>query len=209
VSEGPPPAASPASAASFSRAAGGLLLIISGPSGVGKTTIARHVEKQLQGVFSVSLTTRPPTPKDVPGRDYVFVDRAEFDRRRENGELLEWAELFEHCYGTPRHPVVDALSRGELMICEIDVQGAVQIKERVPDAFAIFIMPPSEEALLQRLRDRGREDEPTIQRRFARAKHEIDRARSCGIYDAFLVNDDLPRALEQAVHIVQQQRQAR
>ncbi len=187
----------------------GLLLIISGPSGVGKTTITHEVEKILGGVFSVSLTTRPASNADVPGRDYHFVDRAEFDRHRDNGDLLEWAEVFGHCYGTPRQPVVNALAQGKLAICEIDVQGAAQIKSNMPDAYALFVLPPSEDVLLERLRRRGREDESVIQRRFARAKHEIERARESGVYDAFIVNDELPRAVAEAVQLVRQERERR
>ncbi len=187
----------------------GLLLIISGPSGVGKTTITHHVEQRLGGVFSVSLTTRPMTEADVPGRDYHFVDRAEFERRRDTGELLEWAEVFGNYYGTPKQPVVEALQQGRLVLCEIDVQGAIQIKRNLPDAYAIFVLPPSEEELLERLRRRGREDESVIQRRFARARDEINRARESGVYDVFIVNDELSRAVDEAVERVEAERRRR
>jgi len=186
-----------------------LLLIISGPSGVGKTTITHHVEQRLGGVFSVSLTTRPMTEADVPGRDYHFVDRAEFERRRDTGELLEWAEVFGNYYGTPKQPVVEALQQGRLVLCEIDVQGAIQIKRNLPDAYAIFVLPPSEEELLERLRRRGREDESVIQRRFARARDEINRARESGVYDVFIVNDELSRAVDEAVERVEAERRRR
>ncbi len=180
----------------------GLLLIISGPSGVGKTTITHEVERRLGGRFSVSLTTRPQTPKDTEGEDYFFVTRDDFERARNGGELLEWAEVFENCYGTPRRPVEEALARGELMILEIDVLGAGEVKAKMPDAETIFVLPPSEATLLKRLRARRREDEATIQRRFARAKDEIALARSSGTYRHFVVNDDLERVVEEAVGIV-------
>jgi len=180
----------------------GLLLIISGPSGVGKTTITRAVEQQLGGTFSVSMTTREKTEDDLEGRDYYFVTHDAFQRYIDAGELLEWAEVFGDYYGTPRSPVQQSLDEGRLVILEIDVQGASQIKRKKPDAFAIFILAPSEHALLQRLRERRREDEARIQQRFARAKEEITHARESGIYDAFITNDDLDRAIEKALALV-------
>ena len=188
------------------KSTSGLLLVISGPSGVGKTTIARHVERELGGVFSVSMTTRPKTDKDTEGVDYTFVDPAEFERQRDAGELLEWARVFENYYGTPRRPVIEALERGELIILEIDVEGAVQVKHHLPEAFAIFIEPPNEQALLERLRSRQREDESVIQRRFAKARLEIERARSSNAYDRFIVNDDLSEAMGRATELVTSRR---
>jgi len=179
-----------------------MLLIISGPSGVGKTTIVHRVERQLGGRFSVSMTTRPKSPKDVDGVDYSFVDQAHFARLRDSGQLLEWAEVFGHDYGTPKAPVVEALANGELMILEIDVEGAIQVKSALPEAFALFVLPPNEEALLERLRARQREGESVIQGRFAKAKHEMARARACGVYDAFVVNDDLEAAVQRTAALV-------
>jgi guanylate kinase len=187
----------------------GLLLIISGPSGVGKTTITRHVENELDGVFSVSMTTRPPGPDDIEGVDYFFVSRPQFEAHRDAGELLEWAEVFGNCYGTPRGPVQENLAAGRLVILEIDVQGASQVKGNMPESYAVFVLPPSEEALLQRLRSRQREDEATIQKRFAKAKDEIARARTCGIYDQFVVNDDLESAVARTVTLVRKELQRR
>ena len=180
----------------------GLLLILSGPAGVGKTTIVHQVEQRLGATFSISLTTRPQTPQDVEGRDYYFVTLAEFARRRDAGELLEWAEVFGNCYGTPRQPVLDAVAAGKLIILEIDVQGAIQIKKQMPQAVAIFILPPGPGALLERLRRRARDDEDAIQRRFAKAKQEIATAFECGAYDAFIVNRDLPRAVADTMALV-------
>ena len=183
----------------------GMLLIISGPSGVGKTTITHRVERELHGVFSVSLTTRPKGPDDTEGVDYAFVTREEFIKHREAGELLEWAEVFGNCYGTPRAPVEEAIKRGQLMILEIDVEGAIQVKSKKRDAFALFVLPPDNDVLLDRLRKRKREDESVIQRRFAKAKDEISRAKACGAYDAFIVNDDLERAVSEAVALVRRE----
>jgi len=180
----------------------GLLLIISGPSGVGKTTITHEVERRLGGEFSVSCTTRPRTDADEEGRDYFFVTPERFEEMARAGEFLETAEVFGNRYGTPRGPVERALEAGRLIILEIDVRGAVQVKRKLPGAFAVFVLPPSEAVLLERLRARKRESEETIQRRFAEAKREIAEAKSCGAYDAFVVNDELSRAVEETVGIV-------
>jgi guanylate kinase len=184
----------------------GLLLIISGPSGVGKTTITRAVERAIPGaVFSVSVTTRQKTVSDVEGVDYHFVSDGEFDRLVAEDELLEWAEVFGRRYGTPRRWVDEQLRRGRLVILEIDVKGARQVKERMrggAGAFGMFILPPSEEVLLQRLRARRRDTEEAIARRFAEAKREIAEARACSAYDAFIVNDELEGAIDEAVETV-------
>lgn len=187
----------------------GILLIISGPSGVGKTTIAHHVEHQLGGRFSVSMTTRPKTDADTEGKDYYFVDQATFEHAKDTGDLLEWAEVFGHWYGTPRKPVIEALTAGELMVLEIDVEGARQVKQNMPNAFAIFVLPPSEEELLSRLRGRQRENESVIQRRFNQARNEIARAKSGTIYDSFVINDDLPSTLRETVERVRKERNKR
>ncbi len=187
----------------------GMLLIISGPSGVGKTTITRAVEKAIPAsVFSVSVTTRPRTPADQEGVDYFFLNDEQFDRMVESDELLEHANVFGKKYGTPSAWVDSELARGKIVILEIDVHGAEQVKAKRPEAFALFIEPPSEQVLLERLRARQREDEATIQRRFAEAKREIARARSGGVYDAFLVNSELNQAIGEAVQVVNQARAA-
>ena len=156
----------------------GMLVIISGPSGAGKTTITRAVERSIPGsVFSVSATTRPKTPADVEGVDYHFVSDAEFDRMVGAGEFLEWVNLFGKKYGTPRAWVNEQLARGRLVILEIDVVGAQKVKQQMPEAFGLFILPPSEEVLLERLRARKREGEDGIQKRFAEARREMQQAR--------------------------------
>ena len=178
----------------------GMLLIISGPSGVGKTTITRGVERSIaDSVFSVSATTRAQTEADVDGVDYHFVTDEQFEQMKAQDAFLEHAGVYGKKYGTPRGWVVEQLHRGRLVILEIDVQGAVQVKSRIPDAFAIFIMPPSEDALITRLRSRKREDEAQIQRRFAQAKLEIDEAKASGVYDRFIVNQDVQVAIHNAV----------
>jgi guanylate kinase len=189
---------------------GGMLLVISGPSGVGKTTITRAIERTIPGaVFSVSATTRPKSDADVEGVDYEFLSDRQFDRRVAAGEFLEHAVYAGNKYGTLRAPVEAQLARGRLVILEIDVQGARQVKAALPDAYALFILPPSEETLLERLRGRKREAEDVIQRRFEIAKREIAEARTCGAYDAFVINDDLDTAIREALELVNVRRAPR
>jgi guanylate kinase len=179
--------------------ASGLLLVVSGPSGVGKTTIVHRLQTHFDGVFSVSATTRPRTDQEVEGRDYHFVSDDAFQSMVDRGEFLEHATVFgRYRYGTPRGPVEAQLRTGRLIILDIDVQGALQVRRSMPDALLMFIMPPSDEELLRRLRARGREDEVVIQRRFAESRQEIELARSSGAFDMLVVNDDLDRAVSDA-----------
>jgi guanylate kinase len=180
----------------------GLLVVISGPSGVGKTTITHQLVQRLGAVFSVSMTTRPKSAADTEGVDYYFVDELRFERAIADGELLEWAKVFTHYYGTPRGPVEHHLHEGRDVILEIDVNGAEQIKKAMPDALAIFVNPPSEEELLRRLRARAREGEDVIQRRFREAQREMKQTRGCGAYDHFIINENLDEAINHAYQIV-------
>lgn len=207
-SHAPPSPGSPTGAGGGHKLAtdteNGILLIISGPSGVGKTTVTRGVERSLRdSVFSVSVTTREKTAADVEGVDYHFVSDEQFENMAAAGEFLETAGVYGKKYGTPRAWVLEQLRRGRVVILEIDVQGAVQIKRRLPDALAIYILPPSEEALLERLRGRQRDHADAIQKRFAQAKREMEMARSCGVYDAFLVNERLEETIRRAVELVE------
>lgn len=175
----------------------GLLLVISGPSGVGKTSIVREVLTRFGGDFSVSATTRAAGPGEVDGRDYLFIDERTFQRMIDADLFLEHAQVFgRNWYGTPREPVERAIAQGRIVALDIDVQGAEQVRARHPDAFGIFILPPSEDELLRRLRARGREDDAAIMRRFAESTREIARAKSGRTYDAFVTNDDLHAATE-------------
>ena len=188
----------------------GLLVIISGPSGVGKTTITRGVDRAISdSVFSVSATTRDKTDADVEGVDYRFVSDEQFQAMIDADALLEWADVFGKRYGTPRAWVDEQLARGRLVILEIDVEGAKQVKAKAPDAFGLFVLPPSEDVLLDRLRSRRRESEELIQKRFSEAKREIRVARECGAYDAFVINDDLDRAIAMALEHVRSARAKR
>ena len=182
----------------------GLLLVICGPSGVGKTTITRQLVDHYHAVFSVSATTRPQTAADQPGHDYHFVTEAEFLDLIRAERLLEHALVFGNRYGTLREPVERSLAQGQVVVLEIDVQGALQVRERMPDAFLVFILPPTEATLLERLRARKREPEDKIQARFSEAKREIAMAKSSGAYELFVVNDDLERAISEIMTHVDQ-----
>lgn len=186
---------------------GGLLLMFSGPSGVGKTTIIHRIRETFQGTFVVSATTRPRSDQEVDGVDYHFIDEATFQTWIDENRFLEYAQVFGRSwYGTPRADVERDLGEGKLVILDIDVQGAEQVRERMPSAFGIFILPPSESTLLDRLRRRGREDEATIERRFAEARHEMSVARSSGVYDAFATNDDLDRVVDEVIELIRARR---
>jgi len=187
----------------------GLLLIISGPSGVGKTTITRGVERSIaDSVFSVSCTTRAKTEADVEGVDYHFISEEDFDELIARDAFLEWADVFGKKYGTRQKWVAEQLARGRLVILEIDVEGAKQVKAKMPDAFGLFILPPSEDELRRRLESRKRESEELIAKRFAEAKHEIAEAKANKVYDKFLVNEHLEEAIAEAIMIVKAARLA-
>jgi guanylate kinase len=176
-----------------------LLLIVSSPSGAGKTTLASRLLAQVSGLsFSVSHTTRRPRASEVDGREYHFVDRAKFEGLIREDAFLEWAEVHDNLYGTSRAEVERAgNARGILF--DVDHQGARQIKSVRPDAVAVFILPPSMTVLKQRLHGRASEDTATVERRFRVARSEI---AHYGLFDYVLMNDDLERATTQLVSIV-------
>ncbi len=189
---------------------GGLLIVVSGPSGVGKTTITRRLRERFPDAsFSVSATTRPRTANETDGEDYHFLSEDEFVARIGSGAFLEHVEYAGKRYGTLREPVENIIRDGRLMILDVDVRGGESVKEHMPEALAMFILPPSEEELLRRLRDRQREGEDLIQKRFSAAKQEIARAKGSGAYDAMIVNDDLEEAVRTAVGLVERARGAR
>ena len=161
--------------------------------------MARLLQRVPDTWLSVSATTRAPREGEVDGVNYFFVDRARFEEMVQAGELLEWAEYSGNCYGTPVASVLEKMAEGKQVILEIDVQGAFQIREKVPEAKLLFIEPPSLEELEHRLRSRGTEDEATIARRMQAAEVELSRKEE---YDIKLVNDDLDEAVDRLVAIV-------
>jgi guanylate kinase len=167
----------------------GIMLVLSSPSGAGKTTLARRLLASESGIeMSVSVTTRKPRPGEEEGKDYYFVSESEFRRMRDAGELLEWARVFDNFYGTPRSPVERALAAGRDVLFDVDWQGAQQLNEKVSqDLVRVFILPPSGEVLEQRLRSR-REAPEVIQRRMADAAAEISHWAE---YDYVIINSDL------------------
>jgi guanylate kinase len=182
----------------------GKLVVISGPSGVGKSTVVRQVLGRLGArvYLSVSATTRPPRPEERDGVDYYFLSDAEFQRRREAGDFLECIEVFGrgHWYGTLWSEVRSGLARGKWVILEIDVDGAREVTEEFPEAVMIFIRPASIEELERRLRARGTDDEESVQRRLAVARHELHLSNQ---YEFQVVNVTVPEAVDEICEILQ------
>lgn len=186
----------------------GLLLVISSPSGAGKTSLSRRLaERHPEIQLSISVTTRSPRPGETDGREYHFVARAEFDSKVAAAQFLEWAEVHEHLYGTPRAPVESHLAAGRDVLFDIDWQGAAAIYEAMPkDTVRLFILPPSLEALSKRLHGRAQDSGDVIARRLARARDEIGHWSD---YDYVIVNDDFDHAYAAIEDIYCAERQRR
>lgn len=184
----------------------GLLIVLVGPSGVGKSTISRALAERLHVWYTVSVTTRPRRPNEEKGKTYDHVDKAEFFRRLDNDEYLEYAQVYGDYYATPKHPALDHLKAGRDVLLEIDFQGAMQVRYHYPEALLIFILPPDEPTLLQRLRDRARDSEEEIQKRFRAAKREIHMAKGSHAFDYMIINDDLEHAVDEIVKIIRHKR---
>lgn len=186
----------------------GLLLVLSAPSGAGKTSLARRLLREMpEARFSVSYTTRAPRGEEKDGVDYCFVDVATFRKKIEQEELAEWAEVHGHFYGTSNEAVTEVRRTGGIAVFDIDVQGGQAIAEKYLDAVRVFILPPSLEELERRLRDRGTDSEETIARRMLAARSEIE--RGIGSYDYLLVNDDFERAYTELRSVVIAERRRR
>ena len=183
----------------------GLMLVISSPSGAGKSTIARHLLDNVDNFrLSVSVTTRARRPSEIEGVHYRFVSVREFERLRDSDSLLEWAEVHANFYGTPREAVEDAMAAGQDMLFDIDWQGAQQLQDKMPaDVVSIFILPPSMTELQSRLHRRAEDTEEVIQTRLANSRSEIEHWRE---YDYVVVNDDLNRAFTALKSIVEAER---
>jgi guanylate kinase len=176
------------------------LTVVSGPSGVGKSSVVGELRKLEPDIyFSVSVTTRKPRPGEIDGAHYHFVDRVEFDAMVADGRLLEWAEFAGNRYGTPREPVEKALADGRPAILEIELQGARQVRKAMPEARLVMLMPPSWEELVGRLTGRGTESEAAVQTRLAEAERELAAA---GEFDERLVNADVREAAEHLLNLI-------
>jgi guanylate kinase len=169
------------------------MLLISGPSGTGKSTICRRLLEDPRVVFSISATTRDPRPGEVDGEHYHFMSREEFRTKVDAGAFLEYAEVYGNLYGTLRAPMEEAIAKGLVYLLEIDVQGALQLKALGVDGIYVFIAPPDDETLRRRLSDRGTETPEVLERRLKKAEDEM---RERVKYDHVVVNDDLERAIE-------------
>jgi len=178
-----------------------LLLIVSGPSGSGKSTLVQKILELPGTMPSVSCTTRPRRATEASGKCYDFISEAEFEAMVQRGEFLEYARVFgKHSYGTPRKWLEESRKKGLDLVLEIDVQGAAQVKQKLPESVAIFILPPSREELERRLRNRGQDSGEEISRRLAKARDEIAAFRK--YYDYCVVNDDVERAGREAQAIL-------
>jgi guanylate kinase len=181
----------------------GKLVIVSGPSGVGKTTICRQVAERLDNAYlSVSMTTRAKAPGEEDGREYWFVTHEEFHKRIEEGLFLEYAEVFGNLYGTPKDKTDDALRAGRIVLLAIDVQGGRQVKAIYPQAVMIFILPPSTKVLAERLGRRGRDSAAVAAKRLGGAGTEI--AAAWRYYSHMVINDDLEQAIQEVIQIIEQ-----
>lgn len=179
----------------------GLLIVISGPSGVGKGTVRRALFERANHnlEYSVSMTTRPPREGEVHGKDYYFVTREEFERYIKEGKFLEYAEFVNNYYGTPLEYVEERLAQGKEVVLEIEVQGAMQVREKIPDAVFIFIAPPSRKALRERITKRATEPEEIINQRMEKAEREFHMAH---MYDYIVVNDTVENAADRIMAII-------
>jgi len=179
----------------------GLLVVLSGPSGVGKGTV-RKALFELEGhdlVYSISMTTRKPRQGEVDGVDYYFVSKEEFEERIKNDAFLEWAEFVGNYYGTPKDKVDEKLRQGKEVVLEIEVQGALQVRQKTSDGVFVFIAPPNKEALYRRLLSRGTESNEVIQKRMDKAEREFPLAHK---YDYIVVNDEVTNAADRILAII-------
>lgn len=179
----------------------GMLIVISGPSGVGKGTVRKALfdRRGHRLVYSISMTTRKPREGEVDGVDYYFVTREEFQKRIDNNQFLEWAEFVGNYYGTPKDKVEEQIEAGKEVVLEIEVNGALQVLKQVKDAVSIFIVPPGRQALYDRLRNRGTEPEELIKERVNKANREFKLAHK---YDYIVVNDDVDNAADRIMAII-------
>jgi len=180
----------------------GLLLVLCGPSGVGKSTISRRLAEDHGVTYIVSATTRPKKEGDEKGKIYEHISKEEFFRRLDSDQFLEYAQVYGDYYGTPKHAALDNMRAGKDVLLEIDVQGALQVRYQYADALMIFLLPPDEPTLLQRLTDRGRDSAEDIQKRSRAAKREIHMAKGSRAFDYMVINDNLDQAVAEIIRII-------
>lgn len=181
----------------------GMLVIISGPSGSGKGTVVKRLQPSKGYALSISVTTREPRDGEVDGRDYFFTSKDDFHKLRENNELLEHAVYVNNYYGTPRYYVEEQILKGKIVVLEIEVYGALQVKDKFPEAVLIFLIPPSLHELARRLKGRNTEDDVTIEARLKKAMEEIPLINR---YDYIVVNDEVDEAVSRIDSIVTAER---
>ncbi|QEK11992.1 guanylate kinase [Crassaminicella thermophila] len=178
----------------------GLLIVISGPSGTGKGTVCKqllNIEKDIK--ISISATTREPRVGEIDGVNYYFIDEDIFEKQIENDEFLEYAKVYDNYYGTPKKYVIEEIKKGNNVLLEIDIQGALQVKEKYPEGIFIFILPPSMEELKKRIIGRGTESEADINKRFESAFEEINYVKE---YNYYVINDEVEKAVEKIRGII-------
>lgn len=184
-----------------------IIIVVSAPSGSGKTTIISSLLKKMPGLRrSVSCTTRPPREGEVDKEDYVFLSKEEFRDRIDRGEFLEWEENFGNYYGTARRQVEEAIEEGEDVILSIDVKGARRVKRAFPESISVFVMPPSQEELAARIKKRNADAEEQVSIRLSESEKEIASANE---YDYLIVNDDLDKAVDELAYIIDTERKNR
>ncbi len=182
----------------------GLLIVVSGPSGAGKGTICKEVLSRRDDIFvSTSATTREPRKGEVEGVNYFFITREDFEKKIEEEAFIEYAEVYTNLYGTPKDTVLEKLNKGENILLEIDIQGALQVKKRYPEGVFIFILPPSMKELKNRIIGRGSETPESLERRFSSAYEEIEFVNQ---YDYYIINDQVKKAADLMESIIDAER---
>ena len=184
----------------------GRVVVVSGPSGVGKSTICHRLCEMVPGEFSVSVTTRRSRPGERGARDYHYVSPEEFEELRDRDGLIEWAEVYGHLYGTPLAPIREALATGRVMVREIDIQGCIQVRKKAPEALTFFLLPPTPEEQRRRIEGRQTDAVETIRERLSKADGEIRFGAEAGCYDHFIVNDDLEGTIDQIYQLIMEGR---
>ena len=182
------------------------MIVLVGPSGVGKSTIARRLAEKTNVTYIVSATTRDKRPGDDKAKKYDYISREKFFKRLDDDQFLEYALVHNEFYGTPKHPAMELLAEGHDLLLEIDIQGALQVRYQYPGALLVFILPPDAETLLTRLTKRGRESEEEIQKRFREAKREVQMAKGSRAFDHMVINDTVDRAVGEIIKTIHHKR---